>query len=406
MLFITKCSNNIYKLTVMCVALMLTQSAYANQSGVEIVKLPTKSSTQYQYKQSASPQAAAQSYNIGVYYFGGWQNNIPGNNINYPWIPIQNYGISHPSDINAQRQPMLGWYNDGDPAVVGQQIAWMNTYGINYVVFDWYFTNSNTSFLDQSIQAYMQYQRTNYPQNNKVKFAILWANDYSQAPSSMSDWVTMVKYWVNNYFNKPEYMLIDNRPVVFIFLTSDFEYHISQFATTKELLDKAQSIAIAAGLQGINFVAGTPATLPMINSYARDSGYSEVSAYNYHQGPSSTSTVSHSYSELDQDYRSQWSQFASIGDLPVIVPMTAGWDKAPWGGSADPLHDNSYSTPAEFKTHLEAAKTFMDNNLNMTKRTGIICCWNEFGEGSIIEPTKQWGFSYLQQVHDVFGSTK
>ena len=37
-----------------------------------------------------------------------------------------------------------------------------------------------------------------------------------------------------------------------------------------------------------------------------------------------------------------------------------------------------------------------------TLRTGIICCWNEYGEGSYIEPTKAFGMQYLERVKKVF----
>jgi hypothetical protein len=36
------------------------------------------------------------------------------------------------------------------------------------------------------------------------------------------------------------------------------------------------------------------------------------------------------------------------------------------------------------------------------KNTAIFCCWNEFGEGHYIEPTRGNGFSYLDAIRDVF----
>jgi hypothetical protein len=68
------------------------------------------------------------------------------------------------------------------------------------------------------------------------------------------------------------------------------------------------------------------------------------------------------------------------------------------------LHDDSRSLPVEFAQHLQAAKAFMDSNAGRTLRTGVICCWNEFGEGSFIEPTKVDGVKYLEPVRDAFGA--
>jgi len=67
------------------------------------------------------------------------------------------------------------------------------------------------------------------------------------------------------------------------------------------------------------------------------------------------------------------------------------------------LHDNSFSTAEEFGKHLEAAKRFMDEYPTLTRSMGVVCCWNEFGEGSYIEPTKKDGFSYLEKIRNVFG---
>jgi hypothetical protein len=36
-------------------------------------------------------------------------------------------------------------------------------------------------------------------------------------------------------------------------------------------------------------------------------------------------------------------------------------------------------------------------------RTGIICCWHEFGECSVVEPTKIFDMQYLERVKNFFG---
>lgn len=84
--------------------------------------------------------------------------------------------------------------------------------------------------------------------------------------------------------------------------------------------------------------------------------------------------------------------------------MTSGWDKRPRGGSKAPLHDDSRSTPGEFRNHLLAARAVIDKYPTLTRRMGVICCWNEYGEGSFIEPTKVDGMKYLEQIRGVFGT--
>lgn len=335
--------------------------------------------------------AFAGDYQIGVFYFPGWKNKQVGAPSPTPWDAIKAF---------PEREPSLGWYDEGSDSVMRQQLEWMQAYSVDFVVFDWYFIEGRKVALEHALAAYMR-----APNRAKTKFSILWAN-HSGMPKNMTDWQTMVNYWVKYYFTRKEFLQVNGRPVVYIFSADTLRKQAGSFGkTTKELLDNAQSIARSSGFPGIEFIAGTGAYLSMIDIYGKDSGYSAFSAYNYHQGPlTADNTPSHSYKELDQGYRTHWQRFAQKGSLPLIVPMTSGWDKRPWGGSKDPAHDNSMSTPDEFGKHLEAAKTFMDANPTLTNKTGVICCWNEFGEGSFIEPTKKDGFSYLEKVKKVFGS--
>ena len=327
---------------------------------------------------------------IGVFYFPGWKARQPAAPSPYPWNPIQAF---------PEKKPLLGWYDEGTDAVARQQIDWMKTYGIDFVVFDWYFGADDKVYLEHQLAAFMR-----APNRAPLKFSILWAN-HSQLPTRRDSWTTMVRYWIVHYFPSADFLRVEGKPVVFVFSADSLKKQAESIGTTtKDLLDSAQSLAHEAGLPGIYFVAGTGAYSPMIDVYAKDQGYSAFSAYNYHQGPTDAAQ-SHSFTELDRGYRAHWAQFAKRGTLPVIVPMTSGWDKRPWGGSKDAAHDNSIATPSEFKNHLEAAKAFMSANPGKTNGMGVICCWNEFGEGSYIEPTEQMRFSNLEQVRSVFGSS-
>lgn len=331
----------------------------------------------------------ATDYQIGVFYFPGWKSDQEGAPSRTPWKSIQAY---------PEREPMLGWYDDGDRDVIQKQLQWMRDYGIDYVVFDWYFIRGRKVVLEHSLATYMQSDA-----RKNLKFSILWAN-HSDMPESMEDWQAMVGYWVKYYFPRNEFLRMDDKPVVFVFSSDEFRKQVEKFgATPKQLIDEAQRMAKGAGFPGINFVAGGGAYLSVING-AKDAGYAAMSTYNYHQGPvEPLKAPSRSYSELDAGYRAHWKRFRENPSLPLIVPMMSGWDKRPWGGSRDAAHDDSMSSPKEFRTHLQAAKAYMDENPEFTRRMGVICCWNEFGEGSFIEPTKKNGFSYLEIVRDVFG---
>lgn len=317
-------------------------------------------------------------YKIGVYYFPGWRNFQTGAAYPEPWKKIQPF---------AEREPLLGWYDDGAASILEQQTGWMRDYGIDFVIFDWYWNGSNPQ-LNHSIDSFISIKN-----NKPVDFTILWAN-HSNIPRNKKEFTLMVWYWITKYFSNPDYLRIDGKPVVFIFSHDNLLKSARLLRmTVPGLLGLAEEMARNAGLSGIYFVGSTH-----WEEDFKASGYSAISNYNYH----GLDKESESYEELDFEYRKIWNKVGTQGVIPYFVPMTQGWDRRPWGGSRNPKHDNSKSTPATFEKHLIAAKKFMDLHPSQTEKTGVICCWNEYGEGSVIEPTKFWGFKFLDAVNKTF----
>ena len=334
--------------------------------------------------------SAARDYKIGVYYYPGWKNHLP-NQDPFPWAKIKPF---------PEREPLLGWYPDGETAVMEQHLQMMKDYGIDFVAFDWYWIGTNETVLNHSLEAYfLTANRKNVP------FALLWAN-HSPVPEDLSQWTKMVRYWIEHYLKRNEYLQFNGQPVVFIFDPQRLEENAKKFGSNSmNLLATAQKIARDEELSGIYFVGAALAKSPFPSGRAETMGYNALSAYNLNNVSIGNPfhRLSHSYAELNDVYRIDWEWMVANATLPYIIPMMSGWDRRPWGGSKDPEHDNSVSTPESFEAHLLTARDIMNNQPEKTLKIGVICCWNEFGEGSYIEPTKKWQFRYLEKVKSVFG---
>lgn len=341
----------------------------------------------------SSNNIAASDYLIGTYYFPGWTNNAAGLVYPKPWDPIKNY---------PEKIPQLGWYSDSDPFVVRQQIQWMRSYGIKFVAFDWYW-DQNGTYLEHALNAF---RLSKSP--GGMKFTLLWAN-HDAISGGMDEYKKLVRYWVDHYFHDSDFLKIDGKPVIFLFSLDFFSARATSIGVQPlELVQVANAIAKQGGFPGIYFVGGVAPSQSLVNSVAPAAGISALSAYNY-QTDFKTNVVGvpatePGYASLDGTYRRYWDWLLTNSSLPYIVPMTSGWDKRPWGGSTNPNMDNSISTPAQFESHLSAAKALMDTYPDKTLKMGIICCWNEFGEGSYIEPTQKDGLIYLEKVKKVFGA--
>lgn len=54
----------------------------------------------------------------------------------------------------------------------------------------------------------------------------------------------------------------------------------------------------------------------------------------------------------------------------------------------------SYGNPKEFGNMLSEAKEEIKLHQDKALNNIIICCWNEYGEGSYIEPRKNMGLNF------------
>ena len=78
--------------------------------------------------QSPLPAASASpgykhKIQLGVYYFPGWRDRTPGAPFDYPWDPIKKF---------PDREPQLGWYQEGDSDVMAAHLDTMARNGLSY----------------------------------------------------------------------------------------------------------------------------------------------------------------------------------------------------------------------------------------------------------------------------------
>lgn len=317
---------------------------------------------------------------IGVYYYPGWSDDPDPMNKMDNWRRIKAF---------PEREPLLGWYHGSSPATLRQQAAWMTAAHIDYTVFDWYFEGGRVQ-LNGAMNAYMQLS-TPHP-----KLSVLWANHGGH--TTEADWHGIVDAWVG-YVERDDYFKIGGANVIFVYdgqrLADDAK---AVGANVSDWITYAHARMRARGLPPLYLVAGVYSGDDPIIASAKKLGFASVSSYGIHHRPGDVQDVK-GYNNLDAAYRATWQRMVRFAPaLKPILPMTSGWDHRPWG--AQPARDFSMSTPAQFKAHLTAARGVMvAKNLN----AGIICCWNEYGEGSYIEPTKKSGKAYLDAVAGTFG---
>ncbi len=322
-------------------------------------------------------------YEVGALYFPGWDNQFM---IGWPRIFAR----------CPERKPLLGWYDETNPECVDWQIKWLVENGIRYLMVDWYW-NKGEIYLEHWIQAFKKSRYRQY-----LKWGLMWANHNGPNSHSEEDMVAATTYWLENYFNMPEYYTIDGKPVVMFWSPEGLERDMDGRGGAARLLDLSRQTAIAAGLPGIHFSAmkwpEAEATPNMINAL-KAKGFDSTFIYHYmgHDGLAEDPSR-FPFELVAQTNKDLWNRLHDVGILPFFMNLSTGWDDRPWNNDCE-IYGR---TPELFRRICLDAKDFADKN-NHRKQI-LLSPLTEWGEGSYAEPNKEFGFGMYEAVRDTFAT--
>jgi hypothetical protein len=315
---------------------------------------------------------------VGAYYFPGWRSAGQ-------WQPLLDF---------PERRPALGWYREGDPEVADWHIKWAVEHGITFFVYDWYWSAGARQLEHALHDGYFQARY-----RHLLKFCLLWANHNPPGTHSQADCLAVTRYWIEHYFHRPEHLRIDGRPVMILFspgrLTEDLgsEGVRQAFAAMRHECRRA-------GLGGLYLLACVADAGEA--RVAADEGYDAITAYNWAGLGMSGSSLFAPFATLIQGYHQHWEHLRETSALPLLLPLSGGWDSRPWHGQNNLVRYGR--NPELFRTHLREARRFLEARPSQSAvdRFVLVEAWNEWGEGSYIEPHQEFGFGYLDALRDVF----
>ena len=142
----------------------------------------------------------------------------------------------------------------------------------------------------------------------------------------------------------------------------------------------------------------------------RDLGFDSVTSYVWihHFGMPQPQT---DYDIVRDGYFRYWDKARTQFAVPYYPNVSMGWDPSPRCDQRQVMDNSGYpftsvivgNTPEKFEAALRLTK---ERLLADPKGPRIlnINCWNEWTEGSYLEPDTVNGMKYLEAVRDVFGA--
>jgi len=317
----------------------------------------------------------ADDYNIGLNICSLWKNGATANS---QWSVISSF---------SDREPVLGYYDEGYPETADWEIKYMLEHGIDFQAFCVYFNTAYGPIKldDNDLSAQLLDGFMNAKYSDMAKYCILWeAGAYNPyALESMEKY--FAPYIIENFFKDPRYMVIDNQPVICMFSPGSYKNTIGGAEKMKESFDYLENEAKKLGFDGVIYIACANSSKDLA-----DCGFDGCYAYSWGTSGNKASVNIESISNS-----------ASEGSVYTVPTVSVGFDSMPWHGKRYGL----ISLSDYEKAHKWVRDEYLPKNAkeDWQKNFVMISTWNEYGEGTYISPTtREDGFGYVDVIRDIY----
>ena len=316
-------------------------------------------------------------------------------------------------------RPLWGFYDDTEEKDVLRQVDTALEHGIDIFIYLYYWSPSGVD-LEPALETFIRVSET-----SPMHFALIWSPhrprfevirplekkfDYElnrEIDMDEQAFKDFIVYTCEKFFSRQNYLLIDNRPVLYLYKYFEFVRKLGDQKFSK-WVRFAHEYLKSKGFDGLYLVASSEKD-PETFSDTRGLGFSATTSYvllpDFHTGPPI------------QDYAAQLSKkqiqkvaYQEMAQLPYIPSVPVGFDASSRGeaGKKPPIRLGTEDVypwfPIVKNRSLEAFSECLENACDFVLRRGgnnsivNIASWNEWTQQHYLEPDIEGGYEYLQTV--------
>lgn len=305
------------------------------------------------------------------------------------------------------RVPYQGLYYDlSDRNELDNQMKMASEYGIDGFCFYHYWFKGK-KLLQKPLENMLKGEI-------RLPFCLCWANEsWSRNWDGMAkvgellmpqdygvedDWIEHFKY-LNNFFSRKEYIKKDGKPVIVI-------YKESEIICRNEMYSKWRELAKREGYPDLYIISTSrrivSCDIPMIADACMDfepfATNARIHVADLYKISRLCEGKSRNYRVLDYDKFCQYMtrRYIAKGDVHYLG-LFAGWDNTPRRGENTGLIFEN-NEPKIFGKYydLQYQRSILCRNEFM-----FINAWNEWGEGTFLQPDEVYEFGYLSEIKRV-----
>ena len=308
--------------------------------------------------------------------------------------------------------PLWGYENEADPKVMEKKIDAAVSHGVNVFIYDWYWFCGRPFLEDALNKGFLGAKN-----NGKMKFYLMWANhhvtklwDNKAADKKWNEPVwrggvdaeefrKISRRWIEKYFSRANYYRIDGKPVLMIYDIAVFVEGIGGIENAAAALDGFRAECVRAGFGGAHLMvcdyALKPETLKRL-------GIDSATAYTFAHWRSAGADSSYA-TWAEKCARRFDTSKSGLGVGMYFAHASVGWDDNPRYPASSIRPAIKDSSPEKFEAALRRARDWCDNNTPAgAPKLITINSWNEWTEGSYLEPDTHFKFGYLEAIKRVF----
>jgi glycoprotein endo-alpha-1,2-mannosidase len=280
-------------------------------------------------------------------------------------------------DINGKREiashyyPLIGPYSSNDDDLQEYHLLLMKLSGIDGVIFDWYSSRDVNDYnaLKKSTESFIK-----EIEEVGLEFAIMYedktaqySTEQSETNSSIDNVVLDLQYIQNTYFTSDNYIKINDSELLFLFGPN----YITDPLVWDNIIPQLNT---------------TPYFMSLWEASNRLGQY-----------------AGGEYSWVDSNHMttlSNYYQYSIENNIQTV------------GGAYPGFNDFYYEGGWRTNTNddwiiAHNGNQVLNETLNLNDSSPVefiqLITWNDFGEGTMIEPTDEFGFSYLEQIQSYTG---
>ncbi|MCF3650639.1 glycosyltransferase WbsX family protein [Synoicihabitans lomoniglobus] len=331
------------------------------------------------------------------------------------------------------REPLWGYEDESDPQVMARKIDAAADHGLTAFIFDWYWYEDGPY-----LEAALEKGFLKAPNNDRLKFSIMWANhDWThihphsgtgEAPVlspgalSLDAFRQATDRMIERYFPHPSYWRVEGGLYVSFYQISKLIEGFGGVEATRAALAEFRERVRHAGLGELHLnavlfdkviLAGEAPTSSSAAS-PEQLGFDSVTSYVWIHHQEMRQFPTTKFPGYAQQCIADWSRLRGQEALRYIPNVTVGWDPSPRTNQAGHYDDIGYpytpilveNSPVELRRVVAAMKTFLAESNDSSPQIFTINAWNEWTEGSYLEPDTVNGFAFLEAIRDTLRVTE